>query len=140
MKRFDRKREVYSGKFYIESEETTNHNQKKPKLSFEFLSGDYCISQCQQREKAEIIDTLHKISQRTWQEIIQLGKSGIGYEQIKLSQLKCVSPKCKIFDNLDKVTIFHKPPKVPIVGFRVEDIFYVFCIDRTYNAYKHNGS
>ena len=115
-------------------------NQCKPKLSFEFLSGDWCISQCQRDEKAEIIDSLHRISKYTWQDCIQLGKSGCGYEQLDRSQIKCTIPRDDFFKNLDKVTVFHRKKKIPIIGFRIQDVFYIFCIDRKYNAYKHGGS
>ena len=113
---------------------------KKPKFSFEFLSGKYCLSNCESREKAEIISTLHKLSQHSWQEIYQLGKSGIGYEQIDLSQLRCSYPHDNTFLNLDKFTVFHKASKIPIIGFKIEEIYYIFCIDRTFDAYDHGGS
>lgn len=137
MKKFHKEKVFTSAKFNPERAEKLNFNQQKPKISFEFLSGDFCISKCQQWEKAEIIDTLHRISQRTWQEIIQLGKSGIGYEQLGTFQLKCSVPRDSIFRNLEKATVFHKAPRIPVVGFRSDDVFYVFCIDRSYSAYDH---
>lgn len=137
MKRIDKKRERSSNKF-VQETIRSGHNQMKPKLSFEFLTGKYCISDCQQDEKAEVIDILHRLSQRTWQEIIQLGKAGIGYEQFEKERMKCSLPTSEYFENIDKVTVFHRAPKIPIVGFRVQEIFYIFCIDRTYDAYEHN--
>lgn len=124
------------GRFRPESIGDTSCNQRKPKISLEFLQGDYCISKCQQNQKAEVMDTLHRISWSTWQEHHQIGKNG-GYEQLNIAQLKCRAPKHRLFDNLDKATVFHRKDKIPIVGFRVEDIFYVFCIDRDFTAYKH---
>jgi hypothetical protein len=137
MKKFHKEKVFTSAKFNPEQAEKVNFNQRKPKMSFEFLSGDFCISKCQQWEKAEVLDTLHRLSQRTWQEIIQLGKSGIGYEQLGTCQLKCSIPQEAVFRNLEKVTVFHKAPRIPIVGFRSEDVFYIFCIDRSYSAYDH---
>lgn len=134
------KKEFLSGKFKFEEIGIVNYNQQKPKISLEFLSGDYCISECEMREKAEIIDTLHRLSFYTWQDLHQLGKNGSGYEQFDLSQLRCSIPKDERFRNLDKVTIFHKKKKIPIIGFRINDVYYVFCIDRTFDAYDHGGS
>lgn len=113
---------------------------KKPKFSFEFLSGKYCISNCESREKAEVISTLHKLSKLSWREIYQLGKSGIGYEQFDLSQLHCSYPHDETFLNLDKITVFHKEQKIPIIGFKIEEVYYIFCIDRTFDAYDHGRS
>lgn len=136
MKRFNIKAEQRSGRFKTESVSKITFNQRKPKISFEFLNGDYCISKCQQNQKAEIIDSLHRISQHTWQEHHQIGKSG-GYEQLGRDQLRCKIPQEGKFINTDKVTVFHRKDKIPIVGFRVDDVFYVFCIDRDFSAYKH---
>lgn len=136
MKRFNIKAEQRSGRFKTESVGKITFNQRKPKISFEFLNGDYCISKCQQNQKAEIIDSLHRISQHTWQEHHQIGKSG-GYEQFGRDQLRCKIPHEEKFINTDKVTVFHRKDKIPIVGFRVDDVFYVFCIDRDFSAYKH---
>lgn len=140
MKKINKANECRSGKLKQEAIEQVNYNRSKPKISLEFLQGKYCVSKCQKHEKAQIIDTLHKISQHTWQEIIQEGKYGFGYEQIEVSQLKCALPQNTIFDNLDKVTVFHNTPKIPIIGFRIQDTYYIFCIDRNYKAYNHGGS
>ena len=130
------KKEHRSGRFKAESVGEITFNQRKPKISFEFLIGEYCISKCQQWQKAEIIDSLHRISQLTWQQHHQIGKSG-GYEQFEKKQLLCQIPQDEKFINTDKVTVFHRKNKIPIVGFRVDDVFFVFCIDRNYSAYKH---
>ena len=138
MKKINKEKERRSCK--LKHEEQVNYNRSTPKISLEFLQGKHCVSKCQKDEKAQIIDILHRISQHTWREIIQEGKSGFGYEQIEISQLKCKIPQDEIFCNLDKVTVFHNAPKIPIVGFRIQDIYYIFCIDRKYNAYNHGGS
>ena len=136
MRSFKIKTEQRSGRFKTETVGEVTYNQRKPKISFEFLNGDYCISKCQQSQKAEVIDSLYRISQLTWQEHHQIGKSG-GYEQFAKKQLLCNIPQDEKFINTDKVTVFHRKDKIPIVGFRVDDVFYVFCIDRDYSAYKH---
>ena len=140
MKRIKHTENTTHNKFLPEQLGNVNFNQVKPKISFEFLNGEYCISKCEKKEKAEIIDTLHQLSQKTWQEIIQSGKNGIGYERIELSQLKCRYPHDRCFQNIDKATIFHHKKSIPIIGFRTDNTYYIFCIDRNYKAYKHGGS
>lgn len=138
MKKFDRSQQwSASKKFKQESIFPEAANLQKPKISFEFLNGKYCISKCESKEKAQVIDTLYRISQSTWQELIQLGKNGSGYEQFSRKQLRCHIPDTAIFQNHDKVTIFHRKDKIPIVGFRIGETFYIFCVDRDYSAYGH---
>ena len=118
-------------------ENTVNFNARKPKISFEFLGGEYCISKCEMNEKAEIVDTLYRLSQHTWQELLTLGRKHGGCEPLPLSELKCSIPLNALFLEQKHATVFHNPTKIPIVGFRIEDTLYVFCIDRTYTAYNH---
>ena len=78
-------------------ENPVNFNAKKPKISFEFLEGDYCLSKCEVREKAEIADSLHRLSKHTWQELLTLGRKHGGCEPLPLSELKCAVPDNILF-------------------------------------------
>lgn len=138
MKKFEQTRSwSASKKFMQESVLRKSVNTLKPKISFEYLTGKYCISKCESREKAEVIDTLHRISKSTWQELIQCGKAVSGYEQIGRKQLKCSVPVAELFINIDKAAVFHRKNKIPVIGFKIEETFYIFCIDRDYSAYDH---
>ena len=114
-------------------ENLVNFNARNPKISFEFLAGDYCLSKCEIREKAEIDDTLHRLSKHTWQELLTLGRKHGGCEPLPIAELKCSIPDNILFREQKHATVFHNPGKIPIVGFRIEDTFYMFCIDRTYS-------
>ena len=116
-----------------------NFNARKPKISFEFLEGDYCLSKCEVREKAEIADSLHRLSKHTWQELLTLGRKHGGCEPLPLTELTCAVPDNILFREQKHATVFHNPGKIPIVGFRIEDVLYLFCIDSTYTAYNHGS-
>jgi len=106
-------------------------------FSFRFLDHKQ-INKYQQNDFNEIIKNLITISSYTWRDIIQLGKNGIGYELIPLSELKCPIPKDDLFNQRDKATVFHKQgDKIPLIGFKVNDVFYLFYLDRGLKAYKH---
>ena len=129
------KKEKISGKFKFEEVGTVDYNQQKPKISLEFLSGDYCISKCDMREKAETVLTLHKISQKTWLDLQQLGRKQGGHENIVTTSLKCRVPeRFKTFTN---ALSFHNPKKIVILGFREQDVFYVIAVDPKLKCYNH---
>ena len=137
MKRIDRNKGRDAGKRLLqEAVPQITANMKKPKISFQFLCEDNAFMR-QTAEKSEIMDTLLRISKFTWQELIQQGKSGSGYEQFSRKQLKCPVPDADLFKNIEKVTVFHRKRKIPLIGFRIEDIFYLFRIDRRFDAYIH---
>lgn len=107
-----------------------------PKLSLEYLKLKEKI--LQKDEKINIFKNLKDILQHTWRDISQLSKPGIGFELIPVASLKCACPKDAIFDKNDKATVFHKHgDDVPLIGFRVNDTYYLFCVDRDYKAYNH---
>lgn len=107
-----------------------------PKLSLEFLKIKDNI--LQKEEKLDIFKNLKDVLQHTWRDISQLGKHGIGFELIPCSNLKCAYPKANIFSKTEKATVFHKNGKeAALVGFRIDDTYYLFCVDRDYKAYNH---
>lgn len=118
-------------------EAVVNFNSKKPKLSFEFLAGDYCITKCELREKAEIVDTLYRLSQHSWQELLTLGRKHGGCEPLSLSELNCPIPNDLLFQGQKHATVFHNVQRIPVIGFRIEETLYIFGIDRDYTAYNH---
>lgn len=137
MKRISDDQWSASTRFKQENIFPVSANKKKPKISLEYLGGSFCISKCQAVEKADVVDTLHRISALTWQEIIQCGKAGSGYEQFSRDSIKYSIPKVDLFNSIDKVTVFHRKGKIPVIGFRIEETFYIVAVDRTFSAYKH---
>ena len=119
-----------------ESHIEINYNLCKPKISFQFLAEEQ-LKNCEVREKSEVLTTLYRISQHTWQELNQLGRKSGGFELIPLMQLRCKYPNNEMFSEGSKAVVFHHATKIPLIGFHCEDIFYIFCIDRDYKAYKH---
>ena len=106
-----------------------------PKLSIEYLDLNDCI--LQKDVQLNVCKTLRLVLKHTWREIHQLGKSGIGFETLKLDELKCPYPKSDIFQMIDKVTVFHRQEDIPLIGFRVQEVFYLFHIDTNFKAYEH---
>lgn len=107
-----------------------------PKLSLEYLKiKDNAL---QKDEILNIFKNLKDILQHTWRDISLLSKHGIGFELIPVTSLKCAIPQDDTFAKNDKVTVFHKHgDDIPLIGFRVNETYYLFCVDRDYKAYNH---
>ena len=109
-------------------------DKQYPKFSFEFLSGDYCLSKCETREKSSLASKLHQIGRQSWGDLRRLGRNN-GFEPIPAKQLSCRIPE--VFRNEPSSLVFHMAGNIPIIGFRREDVFYIIAIDRTFSAYSH---
>jgi hypothetical protein len=113
--------------------------QRKPKFSLEFLSKAYCLSNCQQLEKAAFADAILTLTQLTWAQIGQAPRHGLGFEKI---DRKSITGKDSAIPNVitDDVNIiaFRFHGKAPMVGFRREDTFFVVWLDRAFSLYNHH--
>lgn len=109
--------------------------QNPPNFSLRYLRKDYCISKCQQEEKAAFADTLHKLSQMTWQQIFQAGKHGMGFEKIARDGIKPGIPP-HIGEDVNLIA-FRFYGKAPMVGYRDRATFYVLWLDRDFTLYDH---
>ncbi len=116
------------------SPELPDHNP--PVFSLRYLDrGRYGLSACQQREKAAFADTLHKLSQLTWQELRLSQRHGLGYETIARQALRVPIPQ-HITDEV-RFIAFRFYGKAPMVGYRVKELFYVIWLDRDFTLYDH---
>jgi hypothetical protein len=87
------------------------------------------------RAENAFADTLHKLSQLTWNDIISSPRHGVGYEKISRNSLRQPIPShIQIDINL---IAFRFCAKAPIVGYREENIFHVIWLDRAFNLYDH---
>jgi hypothetical protein len=99
------------------------------------LRKDYCLSDCNKDEKAAFADTLHKLSQITWNEISSSSRHGAGYERINRDAIRSGIPVHLKADV--NFIAFRFCGKAPMVGYRDENVFHVIWIDRTFSLYDH---
>jgi hypothetical protein len=120
----------------VEAKGSTNHLH--PIFNLAHLGGDYCLSKCDDDEKAAFADTLHKLSKLPWREIQQSHRHGVGHETL---------PRYKFGDRVfppvvtDDVTIlaFRFSGTKSMVGFRKDQVFVVLYLDRDYSLYDHGS-
>ncbi|MDZ7857846.1 hypothetical protein [Sphaerotilus sp.] len=107
----------------------------KPKFSLEHLDRTFCLSACTRDEKAAFADRLHELSQLTWRDIAGTGRHGQGSETIARSAIRSPIPACITEDV--RIIAFRCIGKAPMVGYRVDEVFFVVWIDRGFSLYNH---
>jgi len=121
--------------FHINDIPKKNFNKLRPCFSLENLIKGYCFSDCEKEEKLAFINTIFKLSQLSWEQISQLPRHGLGFEKISRNSLKFKIPEF-VTDDCD-IFAFRFYGKAPMIGYRIEQIFYILCLDRSFTAYDH---
>jgi len=107
-----------------------------PTFSLRYLDKGYCLSKCEQEEKAAFADTLHKLSQLTWQQINQAPRHGLGFEKLAGDSIKGTIPPHLRGQDVNFIAFrFHG--QAPMVGYRDQSVFYVIWLDRAFTLYNH---
>jgi hypothetical protein len=134
-KRTNPKREI--GKKFSPSAETQKPSpeQQKPIFSLHYLQKSHCLSDCDKDEKSAFADTLHKLSQLTWNQIISSSRHGAGCERIPQNAIKATIPPHLQSDI--NLLAFRFCAKAPMVGYREGNIFHVVWLDRAFTLYDH---
>ena len=111
---------------------------KHPTFSFvHFSEGNYGLKDCNKEDFKNLIKKLKLLGSITWKEIESLPRHGLGYEKIKVSELKTALPS-SVPKSIDKVYVFRYKGKAPMVGYREGNIFHVVFLDHNFSLYKHN--
>ena len=123
------------GRIRLRVGQAISPQQMRPKFSLEHLQKSFCLSACEKDEKASLADRMHRLSQLTWQQITHAPRHGLGTETIARSAIKDVIPSCITEDTNIIALRFHD--KAPMVGFRLEEVFYIVWLDRSFKLYDH---
>lgn len=107
----------------------------RPIFSLEHLDREYCLSRCEQDEKAAFADTLHRLSRLTWQQIVNAPRHGTGCEKISRDSIAGSVPSV-ITDDVNIIALRFQGKKA-MVGFRDDQVFYVIWLDRNFTLYRH---
>ena len=112
-----------------------SYNSNKPMFSFYFMAygSKKCMSKCENKSKSSISDTLLRLSQFTWEQIISQPKRGLGYEIIPQGQFKHPLPK-EITPDVS-MYIFRFSEEGRMAGFRDKDIYHVVQVGESHDLY-----
>ena len=133
-KRF--KSEQNKGKFLTKETSEKSPDQLPPIFSLQYLSPQYCVSCCQQQEKAHFADTLRKLSQLTWAELRQANRHKLGCEKISRSSIRVGIP-VHIKEDVNFIA-FRFDGQKAMIGYKAAHVFYIIWLDRDFSVYNHS--
>lgn len=112
-------------------------DQSPPLFSLRYLDrGRYGLAACQQREKAAFADTLDRLSQLPWSELRLAPRHGLGYEQLPRHAIRAAVPS-HLTEDVQRFIAFRFSGTAPMLGYRVQAIFYILWLDRDFTLYDH---
>jgi len=117
--------------------ENVNYDAMPPIFSLERLQpGDYCLSSMDQENKSQFAEAIFRRKSLKWSEVKNIGRHGLGLEKIPKHAIKAPLPSF-IKDDIEDFFAFRFNGKRPMVGYRVNNIFYVLWFDHNFTLYKH---
>ena len=114
---------------------TGSTQSQTPLFCLNMLHGKYCLSHCEQEQRAAFADTLHKLSKLTWAQIMTSDRHASGCEIISRDSLKFDLPST-ITDDV-RILAFRFHGKSPMLGYRNGRTYHVLALDRDFTAYVH---
>ncbi len=108
---------------------------KPPVFGLYQMDKKWCITTCEQRERAAFASKLRVLSQLTWREIRSTHRHASGSEKIPWDAIRTGIP-----DNIPKdatFLAFRFQGRKSMVGHRERQIFHIIWIDRDFTLYEH---
>lgn len=108
-------------------EQPTDYGKLKPSFSLKHMvyQGRCCISNCQREEKAHILETIQRLSQATWDEIMGW-KREMGFEHLPYHRFNVPLPK--IFTPEETILVVRYSGPGRIAGFREKDVYHIVLV------------
>jgi len=134
-KEFKRPTSKKSKRFKVDDlEPSPNYDLYKPIFSFRYMKyqGPCCISTRRKDKKSLIIDTLLRLSQLTWRQIINLPREQ-GFEKMPIYRFNVPLPS--VFTPEVPILVARYDKSGRLAGFRNKDIYHVVLAGR--NLYSH---
>jgi len=124
---------------YAPEIKSVSYDLQKPKFSLEHLSKDnkFCLPKCDLKQKAKLIDKLHRLSSLTWHQIKASPRHKMGTETIKRNSIKSTLPEILKKDPSINIIAIRCFEKLPMVGYKDRDTFFICWLDRLGKLYNH---
>jgi len=114
-----------------------NYDKKPLVFSLERLqSGSYCLSKLEKDDRAAFADSIFKRRLMTYVQLISEQRHGLGTEKIAKHSIKASIPKF-ITDDFNYFIAFRFNGKKSMVGYKVNNVFYVLWFDHDFSLYDH---
>lgn len=121
----------------LKSLEQVDYDNTPPIFSLErLIQGKYCFSNLDQKDKAAFAESIFKRRHIPWKDIKNLPRHGLGIEKISKYSIKTALPS-NITEDFNYFLAFRFSGKKPMVGYRINEIFYVLWFDHDFTLYDH---
>ena len=132
-------RKVKKGNSKIQAREPTDWDSKSIVISLERVvkTSGYCFSDLKSDHKASFAESIFKRRNASWREIKSMAKHALGFEKISIKAIKgCRVPDFITVDN-NTLIAFRYHGKCPMVGYRIQNVFFVLWFDHNFTLYEH---
>jgi hypothetical protein len=113
-----------------------DYNREKPTFCLRFVDSQYCITACQDDDKAAFADKIRRMSQMTWNDLIQAPRHGMGLETIPAFRIKRPRPH-HLTDDVTLIAFRFSGMKT-MVGYRQDGTFHIIWFDCDFSLYTHD--
>lgn len=123
---------------HFDIKEPKNYDELKPIFSFRHMKyrGKNCLSRCDIPSRASIVNTLLKLSQQTWSQILSTPKESLGKENIPIKQFKMsLSNFVIVTPDVKSLMVFRFSKSERMAGVRNKDIYEILIVGA--DLYKH---
>nr|VFJ55547.1 MAG: hypothetical protein BECKFW1821B_GA0114236_102329 [Candidatus Kentron sp. FW] len=121
----------------IQAPEPADHDGKPPIFSLERVQeGGYSFTKLDREDKAQFAEAIFRRRLLTWRKIKSVHRHGLGAEKIARNSIKTALPAF-IKEDTDYFLAFRFSGKKPMVGYRIDNVFYVLWFDNDFTLYDH---
>ncbi|PTY38079.1 hypothetical protein BGP77_16640 [Saccharospirillum sp. MSK14-1] len=121
----------------VQAKDPPDFDKRPPKFSLEKLQdGKFCFSSLSNECKRQFSEAMFVRRTMTWSEMRSAGRHGLGYEKISKSAIRAPIPPF-ITEEVSQLIAFRYNGKRAMVGYRIQDIFYVLWFDSKFKLYDH---
>jgi hypothetical protein len=104
-------------------------------VSLRHLKSSHCLTHCTQEEVLSFADKVRVLTQKSWLELGQSHRHGIGYEKIDRNSLTVAVPN-HVTPEVN-IIAFRFAGMKPMVGYKDKETFFVLWFDREFRVYDH---
>jgi hypothetical protein len=126
-----RKQKQEKSRFKTSSAETRLDNAEYPVFCFRDIQSSYCITNCSNDERAQLVITLYNISKLTWNQVYGTHSKGMGCERIPYYRINAEIPKYISKDTTFLSFRFTQANR--FVGYRDGNVFILLWIGEPYS-------
>ena len=105
-------------------------------ISLRYLRDSHCLSKCDREDILSFADKVRLLTQKSWMELGQAHRHGLGYEKISRNSLS-VSVPIHISAEVNLLA-FRFSGQKSMIGYKLAETFYVLWFDREFKVYAHS--